>query len=110
MVGHTGSIEAATTACQVVDRCVGVLLDAIKKVGGCAIITADHGNFEQMIDPQSGGPHTAHTTFPVPLHVYGEAFRDVKLREGARLADVMPTVFAMLGVGETPAEMDGCGR
>jgi len=106
MVGHTGSIPAAIQACQVVDECVGRVLAAINKVGGCAIITADHGNFEQMIDPATGGPHTSHTTYPVPLYLYGDGFAGLKLREGGRLADIMPTVLTMLGL-DVPAEMTG---
>jgi 2,3-bisphosphoglycerate-independent phosphoglycerate mutase len=106
MVGHTGSLPAAVTACQVVDECVGRVLEAIDRAGGCAIVTADHGNLEQMIDPQTGGPHTAHTTYPVPLYVYGAAFKGVRLHEGGRLADVLPTALAMLGL-ETPEEMTG---
>lgn len=106
MVGHTGSLPAAVQACKVVDGCVGQVLEAIKAAGGCAIITADHGNLEQMIDPVTGGPHTAHTTYPVPLYLYGEPFRGLKLREGGRLADVIPTALAMLGLS-VPAEMTG---
>ncbi len=106
MVGHTGSLEAAVKACRVVDECVGKVLEAIRQAGGCAIITADHGNLEQMIDPATGGPHTAHTLFDVPFYVFGEAFRGVKLRSGGRLADVMPTAFAMMGL-DKPAEMTG---
>ncbi len=106
MVGHTGSLEAAVKACRVVDECVGKVLEAIRRAGGCAIITADHGNLEQMIDPETGGPHTAHTLFDVPFYVFGEAFRGVKLRPGGRLADVMPTAFAMMGI-DKPAEMTG---
>jgi 2,3-bisphosphoglycerate-independent phosphoglycerate mutase len=106
MVGHTGSLAAAVAACKVVDECVGRVLQAIDKAGGCAIVTADHGNSEQMIDPATGGPHTAHTTYKVPLYVYGSAFRDRRLREGGRLADVMPTALAMLGL-DVPAEMTG---
>jgi len=106
MVGHTGSIPAATRACSVVDECVGKVLAAVDRVGGCAIITADHGNFELMIDPESGGPHTAHTLFPVPLHVYGGPFKNVRLREGGRLADVLPTILSMMGI-PIPSEMTG---
>ncbi|TWT45445.1 2,3-bisphosphoglycerate-independent phosphoglycerate mutase [Phycisphaerae bacterium RAS1] len=106
MVGHTGSLEAAVKACKVVDECVGKLLDAVQKAGGCAIVTADHGNLEQMIDPATGGPHTSHTTYTVPLYVFGEAFRGKKLRSGGRLADVMPTALAMLDL-PTPSEMTG---
>ena len=106
MVGHTGSIPAAIKACQVVDECVGRVYDAILKAGGCGIITADHGNFEQMIDPETGGPHTAHTTYPVPLYLFGQPFRGAKLRPGGRLADVLPTLLTMLGL-DVPAEMTG---
>jgi 2,3-bisphosphoglycerate-independent phosphoglycerate mutase len=106
MVGHTGSLPAAVRACQVVDECVGRVLEAVRAAGGCAIVTADHGNAEQMIDPETGGPQTAHTTFPVPLYVYGEPFRGATLREGGRLADVMPTALTMLGL-DVPAEMTG---
>jgi 2,3-bisphosphoglycerate-independent phosphoglycerate mutase len=106
MVGHTGSIPAAVQACKVVDACVGQVLDAIKAVGGCAIVTADHGNLEQMIDPETGGPHTAHTTYTVPLYLFGDPFRGLKLRDGGRLADVLPTALTMLGLA-VPAEMAG---
>ena len=106
MVGHTGSLPAATAAVKTVDECVGRVLEAIDRSGGCAIVTADHGNCEQMIDPETGGPHTAHTTYPVPLYVYGKAFKDVKLRSGGRLADVMPTALDMLGL-EPAYEMTG---
>lgn len=106
MVGHTGSLPAAVAACKVVDECVGRVLEAIQARGGCAIVTADHGNLEQMIDPETGGPHTAHTTYTVPLYVVGEPFRGVKLRPGGRLADVMPTAIAMMGL-ERPPEMTG---
>lgn len=106
MVGHTGNLAAAVRACEVVDACVGRVLEAVREAGGCAIVTADHGNFEQMIDPATGGPHTSHTTFDVPLYVYGEAFRGRSLRSGGRLADVMPTALAMMGL-RVPEEMTG---
>lgn len=106
MVGHTGSLEAATAAVKTVDECVGRVLRALDEVGGCAIVTADHGNCEQMIDPRTNGPHTSHTIYPVPFYVYGAAFRDVKLRDGGRLADVMPTALAMMGLAK-PEEMTG---
>jgi 2,3-bisphosphoglycerate-independent phosphoglycerate mutase len=106
MVGHTGNVDAAVTACKTVDQCVGRVLDAIEKAGGCAIVTADHGNLEQMIDPRTGGPHTAHTTYKVPLYVFGEPFRGRTLREDGRLADIMPTALTMLGC-EIPSEMTG---
>jgi 2,3-bisphosphoglycerate-independent phosphoglycerate mutase len=106
MVGHTGSLPAAIQACKVVDGCVGRILDAVKTAGGCAIVTADHGNLEQMIDPETGGPHTSHTVYPVPLYLFGEPFRGLKLRDGGRLADVMPTALTMMGLN-VPAEMTG---
>lgn len=106
MVGHTGVLAAAVRACEVVDECVGRVLESVRRAGGCAIITADHGNFEQMIDPATGGPHTSHTTFDVPLYVYGEAFRGRTLRGGGRLADVLPTALTMMGL-RVPEEMTG---
>jgi 2,3-bisphosphoglycerate-independent phosphoglycerate mutase len=106
MVGHTGSLPAAVRACQVVDECVGKVYDAITKTGGVGIITADHGNLEQMIDPQTGGPHTAHTTFDVPLYVFGQPFKGHTLRTGGRLADIMPTALTMMGL-DVPGEMSG---
>ncbi len=106
MVGHTGSIPAAVKACQTVDACVGRVYDAILKSGGVGIITADHGNLEQMIDPATGGPHTAHTTYDVPLYVFGQPFKGCKLRGGGRLADIMPTALAMMGLN-APPEMTG---
>jgi 2,3-bisphosphoglycerate-independent phosphoglycerate mutase len=106
MVGHTGVLEAAVKACKVVDECVGKVYDAILARGGCGVITADHGNFEQMIDPVTGGPHTAHTTFSVPLYVFGKPFKELKLRSGGRLADIMPTMLTMMGL-PVPSEMTG---
>jgi 2,3-bisphosphoglycerate-independent phosphoglycerate mutase len=78
----------------------------MRQARGVTIITADHGNAEQMIDPQSGGPHTAHTTNLVPLHLIDEASRGLKLREGGALEDVAPTVLGLLG-NEQPEEMTG---
>jgi 2,3-bisphosphoglycerate-independent phosphoglycerate mutase len=106
MVGHSGQRDAIVKACQVVDECVGKVLEAIEQTGGCAIITSDHGNFELLIDPETGGPHTAHTIFPVPLYLYGEPFRSAQLREGGRLADIMPTALTMMGL-DIPEEMTG---
>ncbi len=106
MVGHTGSLRAAAQAITVVDQCVGGVLEAIRRVGGCAIISTDHGNCEQMIDPETGGPHTSHTTYDVPLYLYGEAFKNVRLHEGGRLADVIPTALTMMGL-DVPEEMTG---
>ncbi len=106
MVGHTGVLDAAVKAVQHVDICCGRLLDAVQKQGGSAIITADHGNCEQMIDPQTGGPHTAHTTYPVELIVMDDRMKGKKLREAGRLADVAPTLLHLAGLTK-PTEMTG---
>ncbi len=82
------------------------MLEAVQRQGGAAIVTADHGNCEQMIDPQTGGPHTAHTTYPVELIVMDDRFRGRKLNEGGRLADVAPTLLQIMGLPQ-PAEMNG---
>ncbi len=103
MVGHTGIIPAAVKAVEAVDECVGRMVDAILAKGGVACITADHGNADQLIDPETGGPFTAHTTNPVPFIVVGE---ECKLREGGRLADIAPTMLKLLGLPQ-PEEMTG---
>lgn len=106
MVGHTGNLPACIQAVECVDECVGRVLQALREVGGIAIVTADHGNCEQMIDPGTGGPHTAHTVYPVELFVVDDRFRGVNLRSDGRLADVAPTALRMMGL-EVPAEMTG---
>lgn len=106
MVGHTGVLPAAVSAVEHVDICCGRVLDAAQKAGGAAIITADHGNCEQMIDPATGGPHTAHTTYDVELIVMDDRFKGKKLQPGGRLADVAPTLLHMLGL-DKPKEMNG---
>lgn len=121
MVGHTGVLSAAIKACETVDACVGAIIDKTLSKGGCLIITADHGNAEQMFDPDTNAPHTAHTVYDVPLHIVGEAFRTRSLRgdrdvtgwfspqvraHRGRLADVMPTALDMLALPK-PAEMTG---
>ena len=103
MVGHTGSIEATVKALEFLDGCVAKVVDAIKKNNGTLLITADHGNSEQMIDYKTGEPHTAHTTNPVPLALVGRINR--KLKEG-RLADLAPTMLEIMGL-EKPIEMTG---
>jgi 2,3-bisphosphoglycerate-independent phosphoglycerate mutase len=103
MVGHTGYMDAAKAAIEAVDKCLGRVVDAIREQGGVALITADHGNAEQMIDYETGGPFTAHTTNIVPLIAIG--LGDVKLREG-RLSDLTPTMLDIMGI-EKPSEMTG---
>lgn len=103
-VGHTGVFEAAVKAVEAVDECLGKVLAALEKVGGEALITADHGNVEQMFDDTTGQPHTQHTTLLVPLVYHGS--RKVSLREGGSLADMAPSLLCLLGVSQ-PAEMTG---
>jgi 2,3-bisphosphoglycerate-independent phosphoglycerate mutase len=106
MVGHTGKLDKTIEACQYVDTCLGWITKGIRQAGGITIITADHGNAEQMIDPTSGGPHTAHTTNPVPFHLIDESSKGAQLREGGALEDVGPTLLGLLG-NEKPLEMTG---
>ena len=106
MVGHTGVLEAATEAVNTVDACVGKVVKAIKEVGGQAIITADHGNSEQMIDPATGGAFTAHSTNPVPFILVSDDYKDVQLRKDGILADIAPTMLYLMGI-EQPCEMTG---
>ncbi|MDF0601091.1 2,3-bisphosphoglycerate-independent phosphoglycerate mutase [Psychromarinibacter sp. C21-152] len=104
MVGHTGDLKAAMTACSTVDLGLGRALEALDKAGGAIVVTADHGNCETMVDPETGGPHTAHTTNLVPVIVWGGPDR-AHLRDG-RLADLAPTVLDLMGL-EKPGEMTG---
>ena len=97
MVGHTGKLEATVTAVEATDAALGVVIDALEKRGGVALITADHGNAEFMADPATGQAHTAHTTNPVPLILYDPKFKG-RLKDGGTLADVAPTLLAMLEV------------
>ena len=106
MVGHTGNFDAAVAAVQTLDHCLGRIMRAAKESGATVIITADHGNAEQMWDAERNGPHTAHTTNPVPLLLIGPDVRpDLRLRNGA-LRDVAPTMLGILGL-EQPPEMTG---
>lgn len=105
MVGHTGSLPATIAAVETVDRCMGRVLKTAQESGVRLLVTADHGNCELMIDPQTGGPHTAHTTSPVPFVVVDERGAS-PLRKGGALCDVGPTVMRLLGL-ELPAEMTG---
>jgi len=108
MVGHTGKIPAAIVAVETVDACVGRIVDATLAKGGALMITADHGNCEQMWDPINNCPHTAHTTYDVPLIVVDDRFKGAKtkLREGGRLADIAPTALKIIGLAQ-PKEMTG---
>jgi 2,3-bisphosphoglycerate-independent phosphoglycerate mutase len=104
MVGHTGVIGAAVTAVETVDRCVGLVVAAFTEMGGQVIVTADHGNSEQMVD-ENGGPHTAHTLNPVPLILVSENPAYRTLKQG-RLGDIAPTLLQLMGL-EKPDAMTG---
>jgi len=104
MVGHTGSLDAAIRAVSAVDACVGTVVNAVLSRGGSLLITADHGNAENMVD-ESGNPHTAHTCNPVPLLLVDESRRNIRLRRGI-LADIAPTILQLLGIPQ-PLEMTG---
>jgi len=108
MVGHTGKLDAAIQAVQTVDGCVGAIVEKTLAKGGQLIVTADHGNAEQMFDPETNAPHTAHTTYDVECILVADHLRggDVKLREGGRLADIIPTAFKMMGLAQ-PEAMTG---
>jgi 2,3-bisphosphoglycerate-independent phosphoglycerate mutase len=104
MVGHTGVMDAAVTAVHDTDLAVGRIVDAVEKVDGVALITADHGNCELMFDSKTNQPHTAHTTNPVPLILADSQKRFGKLRDGGALENVAPTILQILGI-EKPKEM-----
>ena len=106
MVGHTGSLPAAITACETVDACVGRLLKALEDVGGQAIVTADHGNCDQMYSPEIDGAHTSHTLNPVEVVLVGEKWKDATLRTSGILGDIAPTMLEMMGLA-IPEEMTG---
>ena len=104
MVGHTGSLPAAIKAVETVDAGLGQIADAVEKSGGALLVTADHGNCEMMRDPETGGPHTAHTTNPVPLLLAGA--RNRALLADGRLADIAPTLLELMDLPKPP-EMTG---
>jgi 2,3-bisphosphoglycerate-independent phosphoglycerate mutase len=106
MVGHTGVLEAAIKAAEAVDSCVGRILDKVKEMGGSAIITADHGNFEKMWDFKENQPHTAHTIGDVPFIIFDERYKGRQLRQGGCLADIGPTMLEIMGLPQ-PEEMTG---
>jgi 2,3-bisphosphoglycerate-independent phosphoglycerate mutase len=106
MVGHSGKIEPTVKAVETVDACLGRIESAVRSKGGAMLITADHGNAEMMIDPATGGPHTAHTTNPVPFIVVSENAQKFTLKPNGSLRDISPTILGMLEVDE-PKEMTG---
>jgi len=106
MVGHTGVLSAAIKAAEAVDECVGRVLEKVKALGGSAIVTADHGNFDKMIDGDPDSPHTAHTIGDVPLVIFDERYKNSKLRKDGVLADIGPTLLAMMELPQ-PQEMTG---
>ncbi|RKF21487.1 2,3-bisphosphoglycerate-independent phosphoglycerate mutase [Alginatibacterium sediminis] len=103
MVGHTGVYDAAIKACEAVDHSIGRVVEALKESGGECLITADHGNAEQMVDPETGGIHTAHTNLPVPFIYVG---REATAVEGGKLSDIAPTMLNLMGM-EIPEQMTG---
>ena len=105
MVGHTGIMDAAVKAVETIDACLGRLFDAVKKAGGFVLLTADHGNCERMKDPNTGGPHTAHTLEKVPVILVNGPDSVKSLHDG-KLADVAPTLLQLMGL-PVPKEMDG---
>ncbi|MDZ4786414.1 MAG: 2,3-bisphosphoglycerate-independent phosphoglycerate mutase, partial [bacterium] len=106
MVGHTGILKAAIKAVETVDQCLGEILSELSKVSGQALIIADHGNAEQMVNYETGEPHTSHTTYPVPAILFGANKKITKLRDGGALCDVAPTILKMMELSQ-PKEMTG---
>src|SRR5947209_17413713 len=106
MVGHSGKIEPTVKGVETVDACLARIEAAVRAKGGAILITADHGNAEMMIDPATGGPHTAHTTNPVPFIVVSENSKRFMLRNDGSLRDISPTILGMLDLPE-PGEMTG---
>ncbi len=106
MVGHSGQIPPTIKAVETVDACLGEIYAAVRRKGGAMLVTADHGNAEQMIDPETGGPHTAHTTNPVPFIYIAEEAKNFTLRPDGALQDIAPTVLGAMGIS-LPKEMTG---
>jgi 2,3-bisphosphoglycerate-independent phosphoglycerate mutase len=106
MVGHTGNLDAAIEAVETVDTGLGRIVEALKRQGGALIVTADHGNCELMKDPETGGPHTAHTTNPVPVVIMGGAAAQSGSLNDGSLADLAPTMLNLMGL-PVPREMTG---
>ena len=106
MVGHTGVMDAAVKAVHTVDECVKKVVDKILEMDGCALVTADHGNADQMLADDGKTAFTQHTTFPVPVILVSNAHKDVALKEDGVLADLAPTLLALMNVPQ-PKEMTG---
>lgn len=106
MVGHTGCLEAAVKAVSTLDGCLGDVIAQVVSRGGAVLVTADHGNAESMVDPETGDPHTAHTSSPVPFILVDPRLKGIKLREGGALEDIAPTMLQLLGIPQ-PEEMTG---
>jgi len=106
MVGHSGKIPPTIQAVETVDACLGRIYTAVRQKGAAMMVTADHGNAEMMIDPATGGPHTAHTTNPVPLIIVSDQDKKFSLRPDGALQDISPTVLGLLGIPQ-PKEMTG---
>jgi 2,3-bisphosphoglycerate-independent phosphoglycerate mutase len=106
MVGHSGKIPPTIKGVEAVDACLGEIYNAMRQRGGAMLVTADHGNAEMMIDPATGGPHTAHTTNPVPLIVVSEDAQRINLRPDGSLQDISPTILGMLRYKQ-PKNMTG---
>jgi 2,3-bisphosphoglycerate-independent phosphoglycerate mutase len=105
LVSHSGNLKATIEAVEAVDTCLGWVVGSLERARGVALVTADHGNCEQMIDPETGAPHTAHTTNPVPLILCDPEFKGT-LREGGSLEDIAPTMLELLGL-DKPEAMTG---
>ena len=105
MVGHTGNIQAAISAIETIDACLEKIMDAAENKNAAIFLTADHGNIEQMVDPQNGNTHTAHTTLPVPLILVGDQ-GNFSLAKSGKLADIAPTILEYLEI-PIPSEMNG---
>lgn len=108
MVGHTGVLDACIKACEIVDGCVGDLLAALDEVGGSAVITADHGNSDQLWNFQNNGPHTAHTLNPVEVVVYSQQYKNAKLAESGALGDIAPTLLKLMDLPQPEAMTGAC--
>ena len=106
MVGHSGKLAPTIKGVETVDACLGEIYRALRQHGGALLVTADHGNAELMVDPVTGGPHTAHTTNPVPFILVSEDAKNYRLKADSSLRDISPTLLAMLGLVE-PVQMTG---